>query len=87
MEMLTSGTGIYIDTNTVPKKELPEYDPRSGAHFWAMFGVWKIDPEKITMGGKSYLDHENLMSIQGPACLFCEQLYTPYLATRRCKGD
>jgi hypothetical protein len=85
VELHVSGTEIYVDTNT-KKTELPRFDPLNKAHFWAMFGVWSIDPAKAVTGEQSSLDLENLVSIQGPACLFCEQVYSSVLAKMQCKG-
>lgn len=85
MEIHVSGTGIYAETND-KRKELPRFDPQTKAHFWAMFGVWRIDPAKAVTGEQGSLDHENFVSIQGPACLFCELPYSAILAKMQCKG-
>jgi hypothetical protein len=66
---------------------LPEYDPRSGNHCWIITPVYKINPTKWPADDQVHLDKENLMTIAGPACLFCEQGYSKYLANRRCPGE
>ena len=65
--------------------KMPDYDPRTGDHFWFVAATYKVDPQ-IYLRGESHLDHESLTSVLGPGCYYCEQYYTPQLATRRCKG-
>jgi hypothetical protein len=33
------------------------------------------------------LDQENLLTIVGPGCFYCEQPWSPRLARRRCPGE
>lgn len=83
---VATGSGVYQESGTVPFK-IPDYDPRSGDHFWVMGLLYKVDPEKLAAGEQGILDTENLVSMQGPGCYYCEQVYTPLLAKRRCNGD
>ncbi len=66
--------------------KIPEFDPRSGNHYWIFITSYKVDPEIFGLDGPSLLDHENLVATVGPGCYYCEQPYTNYLSTRRCKG-
>lgn len=67
---------------------LPDFDPRTGDHCWVMMAAWKVDPVKLIAqpDGPGLLDTENLLALNGPGCFFCERVYTPRLAERRCKG-
>jgi hypothetical protein len=61
---------------------VPEYDPRSGDHLWAVFSMYRVNPQ----AEEPMLDVENLLTVQGPGCYFCEEPYTPRLSKRRCPG-
>lgn len=58
----------------------------SGEHFWILTGAWRIDPVKA-MTEDVILDTENLYSVEGPECYYCEQPFTPLLASHRCPGE
>lgn len=73
---------IYVEIHNA-HKEYPEYDPRTGAHFWIAAAGFRIaDPES----GKIMLDSENCMSID-VGCWFCEEPFSKRLKHRRCKGE
>lgn len=58
--------------------------PEPGKHLWVVSGAWKInDPEQ----SKHHLDMENLLTIEGPGCLWCEKQYSKELAAQLCEGD
>ena len=61
----------------------------SGEHFWVMTGLWHIsDPATaFDPGVQKHLDLENLLSIDGPGCFICEQVYTAELASSPCTGE
>lgn len=65
---------------------IPPFDPRSGWHLWIMTQAHRIDPKQFFGEQPPLLDHESLVLIVGPGCFYCEELYTPMLASRRCKG-
>lgn len=61
----------------------PEYDATKAEHCWATIATFRvIDPTS----GTTIADAETLTSLSEPGCVFCEQQYTPDLATRRCYG-
>lgn len=66
------------------KDKIPNYDLRSGNHYWIIINSYKFNPENK---GQTLMDHESLVSVAGPACFYCERAYSPLLATRRCKGE
>lgn len=82
---ITTATG-FVERIENPMRPVPVYDPRSGDHFWAAVTLYKVNPEQM-MEGSAHLDHESLVSVQGPFCFFCEEFYTPKLLKRRCPGD
>ena len=54
-----------------------------GEHLWTIIGMWRVRPD----ASKRYeLDHENLLTIEGPGCFHCEQKWTPELAKQPCPG-
>jgi hypothetical protein len=72
---------IQVDQSNLP--EVPEQ--RDGEHLWTVLGAWRIiRPERE---GPVSLDTENLMNLVGPACFYCELMYSPRLAQRRCAGN
>jgi hypothetical protein len=68
-----------------------------GEHLWIMTAAWRLtDPAKAyaaTMTPEfdednSYLlDGENIISLAGPGCFKCEQIYSPTLAAQPCTGS
>lgn len=63
--------------------------PKPGEHFWVMTAVWGIaDPATaFDPGVQKHLDLENLITIEGPGCFICEDVYTAELAARPCPGE
>lgn len=66
-----------------PVDRMPEFDPRTGDHMWTMVACYRWGGPDVE---KNMLDLENLLLLAGPGCYYCDQIYTPALATRRCKG-
>lgn len=67
---------------------VPEFDPRAGDHLWTVVTMYQVDPAKWSDPDHlPILDHESLLTVAGPGCYYCEQRYSPQLASRRCKGD
>lgn len=66
---------------------IPDYDPRSGEHYWTMFAVYRISPETMGTDGPVLLDRENLVHLGSRGCFHCEQAYSPRLLHRRCPGQ
>lgn len=80
-------TGIKVQARHRHHQPLPE--PPTGEHVWAVLGAWRIhDPAAaVSATGEIHLDLENLLTLEGPACIQCEQPYSPELATHPCHGD
>lgn len=83
---MIEGAGFQYELSGLVDK-IPEYDPRSGDHYWIVSIMYKVDPTIWQSDSKVLFDQENLVLTAGPGCFFCEQPYSKYLATRRCKGN
>lgn len=73
------GTGIVVEARSKAGKNIPEQEERK--HLWNLIAVFRIgDPtaEQFDM------DMENLVTIQGPGCYFCEQLYEKGMENTPC---
>jgi hypothetical protein len=84
--IVSTGVQVRVD----PLDRIPAYDPRSGEHLWIVTGAWKVNPEQWHSPDPNVtplLDSENLLSVAGPGCYWCEAYYSPTLATRRCPGE
>jgi hypothetical protein len=67
---------------------IPPFDRQRRAHLWTIMVAFRVDPERMTDPTETpMLDGENLLTLQGPGCFYCEAAYTPVLAGRRCTGD
>ena len=81
-----SGDMIRVD-NPGEINRIPEFDPRSGDHFWIVSVAHRVNPVLWSdPAATPMLDVESLVIIAGPGCFYCEQPYTLLLASRRCKG-
>lgn len=67
---------------------VPEYDPRSGEHFWTAIVMFRIaDPGKAHRSPEPVImDRENLVLVGPIGCYFCEKLYVKGMEHRRCSG-
>lgn len=54
-----------------------------GEHLWICVSMFRVRPEQP----KHYLDTENLLTIEGPGCYWCEQEWKPGLEKTRCCGE
>lgn len=86
MEMRITATQFTERVDNFEDK-VPDYDPRAGDHLWLMITMYRCDPNKLEEGHPAVLDHENLISVTGPGCYYCEKPYDGLLATRRCNGE
>jgi hypothetical protein len=85
MDIHTTNTGFVEDVQNF-KSKIPEFDPRSGDHLWIMLNMYKADINRLKTGQQMLMDHESLLSVEGPGCFYCEKPYHPILELRRCKG-
>lgn len=75
-------TGIKIEANHKFHKSL--VDPGPGKHFWVVTGLWTVSNPSSE---QFILDVENLVTVDGPGCFKCEELYTDVIASQPCKGS
>jgi hypothetical protein len=85
-EMHIKHTGVHVKIEG-PVRQIPEYDPHSAEHLWVVLPMYRVDPKNLTDGETGYLDRENLLTIEGPGCYYCEKPYTKNLLMRRCTGN
>lgn len=65
--------------------DLPRLIP--GVHLWVMVASWQVNPEAMfAEGAQTFMDLENMLSVDGPGCLWCERPWTPTLAASYCPG-
>lgn len=68
-------------------------DPGPGKHLWTLLTMHRVSDDMIqrlnrgATPGPELLDHESLLTIEGPGCFKCEQTYSPMLARRKCTGS
>lgn len=58
-----------------PIKQVP------GEHLWICVAMYQVVP---TPNGKYFLDTENLKTIEGPGCYWCEQTWKPGMEKTKC---
>lgn len=82
-EWVSTGHTERVD----PVDRVPEFDPRTGEHLWIVGTTYRVNPaEWFDPTHTPMLDRENLLLVSPPGCWHCEQIYTPQLAKRRCRG-
>jgi hypothetical protein len=66
-----TGGGIQQEARHRSNAKMPEF---TGVHLWICASVYQVaDPA----GPQDLLDVENLLTLQGPGCYWCEQPYKP----------
>lgn len=53
-----------------------------GEHLWIAVAMYRVRPDQI----KHYLDTENLLTIEGPGCYWCEKQWRPGMEITKCTG-
>lgn len=77
-QAMVTGTDVYFEAKPA---EMP---PFQGQHMWVVAAAFRVVPEP----GKSYdLDMENLLTVDGPGCWYCERRWSPLIASIPCPGD
>jgi hypothetical protein len=80
---------IRVSPSTIDQRMT---DPGAGEHLWVMAAAFQVADSTIKAmnegkdPGDQHMDHENLISLQGPGCYKCEEPYSKRMALRRCKG-
>lgn len=88
IERAWASTGHREHVSGLEIDRIPPFDPRTGDHLWTVVTAYRVEPAGFAdPTATPMLDRENLLSVAGPGCFYCEQPYTPLLASRRCKGE
>lgn len=58
--------------------------PVPGEHLWIVASMYQVKPR---LNGEYHLDTENLLTIEGPGCLHCEEDWSPQVEARPCPGE
>ena len=70
--------GPKIQAKTKYNGEIPEY---AGEHMWVMVSLYQVTPNNERYD----MDMENLMTIEGPGCYYCERSWTEEVAASPCR--
>lgn len=77
----TESTGQRIEVRHKYNVEIPK--PKPGEHLWVAMVIFRLsDPG----AERFHLDHENLVTVEGPGCYICEQTWS-MVKGRPCPGD
>jgi hypothetical protein len=55
----------------------------SGKHLWVVLAMFQVEPAN----SRYYLDGENLLTVEGVGCCWCERPWSEKLAEERCNGS
>jgi hypothetical protein len=72
---------------TVFRSGMHEIPPFRGEHFWMVAVAYHVLPELVSMAGPSSLDHENIVSVTGIFCCYCDRPLIEYLIKEPCNGQ
>ena len=79
-EGIVYGTGIKQEAVGKLSAALP---PFTGRHLCVFTAMWRVqNPARA----QHNFDMENLITVEGPGCFWCEQMWTPTLGAK-CTGD
>lgn len=70
--------GIKVQAISKYNAKIP--DQVKGEHLWILASVYRVTPHQ----DEYLLDMENLISIDGPGCFWCEELWSPEIAAKPC---
>lgn len=78
-------TGEGPPVQAISKFRNPDFpEQRPGVHLWTTMHLYRCaEPE----ADQFFADMENLITIEGPGCYWCEEPYTRDLAGKPCKGE
>lgn len=89
-ERLNIGGNILYHSGGISQEAVHKHhsagwpEPEPGKHLWTVTGVWRIADPSVA---RYNLDIENLVTIEGPGCLWCEEPWTAEGAAALCPGD
>jgi hypothetical protein len=80
------GTGEVFNTPPTLHR-IPEYDPKLRQHFWIIPVAYAVDPRSWKEGDSPMLNANNICSIPGAGCYYCERVYTHVEGLKSCRGE
>ena len=81
MTAIVRSTGVKVEGS--PAKVHASFPEFNGRHLWIFVGVWRV--ENPAASAQNF-DMENLLTIEGPVCLHCEQQWRPTIGSK-CPGE
>lgn len=73
-------TGLKQESVSKFHATLPAFN---GRHMWVFTGMWQVqNPARE----QHHFDFENLLTVEGPGCFWCEQVWTATIGAH-CPGD
>jgi hypothetical protein len=77
-----AGTSVVVDSASKHGARLPL--PVKGEHLWVFMALWRVNAPGADLQN---FDLENLLTIEGPGCVWCEQSWSPSVQAVACPGD
>lgn len=79
---------IPVDPSKIHNQQLLAH-PEGGTHQWTTMVVYGMTDEQAA---RASIDGAvgtigNLLTVEGPGCICCEQMYTPGIAALPCPGE
>lgn len=65
---------------------IPPFNPVTRKHLWIIINTFEVDPSTWTVNNPPTLGDENLISVSGPGCFYCELPWSHRLSLRVCLG-
>lgn len=96
--MIMADTRMVLDDNVTEVTDRyhrkTEYPP-AGEHLWTLLGVFRVRLSDVDRGRLSDVDRgrvcllgsSNLLTINGPSCFVCGQLWSAEVADAPCPGE
>lgn len=79
-DRIIHSTGIQQEAASKHSAQLPEFN---GRHLWIFTGMWRVENPARS---QQNFDMENLITVEGPGCFWCEQMWNPTMGAK-CPGD
>lgn len=83
MPVHPTGTGVKAEAIQHYKAEPPKQV--KGEHLWIIAGMWRVNPVRCA-SQQVHLDMENLLTLDGPGCFWCEEPWEPGMERLPCRG-
>jgi hypothetical protein len=80
VEAKVSSHGVRVDATRKHHATVDDFD---GRHMWVVAAVWRVTNPAAT---NKDLDLENLLTLEGPGCWFCQQKWKPTIGSK-CPGE